>query len=154
MFITFAPPTAALVALETHAGNDAFAFIATDGPFIAFNFGEDATFDSCNAAIDAAETAIDSLATEAEAAGENTNLLMALRDTLSVARREVRNEYAYIMSAPTTAEATAAEQESQLHADTHAAINDSSSSNDADSKNEELIDNGQATEGTGTRRKR
>jgi len=152
MNIKFAPATLALVALDTHTGYDALAFMKVDGPFIAFDFGEGATADSVTATLDAANATIDSLVTEAQEAGESEAVLVALRATLARARREALLALSYNKSAETVEEPIVADQESQLHTDTHAAINESPSSNDADSTNEELKTYEQAQQGT--RRKR
>lgn len=152
MKIKFAPATTALVALDTHAGYPNLAVMSVDGPFIAFDFGEGATVDSIHAMLDAANTTIDSLVTEAQEAEESEALLVALRATVARARREALAALSYNKSAEPVEIPTDVEQESQLHTDTHAASNDSPSSNDADSKNEELKTYEQAQQGT--RRKR
>ena len=156
MNIKFAPATLALMALDTHKDQPSLAGMSVDGPFIAFDFGANATVDSVHAMLDAANATIDSLVAEAQDAEVNARvddaLLVALRATVARARREALTALSYNKSAEPVEIPTDAEPESQLHTDTHAASNDSPSSNDADSKNEELKTYEQAQQGT--RRKR
>lgn len=151
MIIKFTPPNKALVAAGTHADYPGLEPVTVDGPYIVFAFGDNATLESATEELDKIEAAVVALAIEEGQSAE----LAAYLAQVQRARKEVEREYAYIMNASANAEPVASEQESQLHADTHAASNDSASSNEADLQTtEELSDNGQATESTSTRRKR
>lgn len=152
MLIKFAPATIAVMCADTHKSVKELEVLETDGPFLIFNFGPDATADSCRESLRDMDAFVGGLIADEDNEAEIVGL-SSLKSEILRAQKEVEREFAYIMNASATTEAILDDTGSQLHGEQNASTNDSSSSNDADSSNEELSNNGETKQSPRSRKR-
>lgn len=149
----FVPATLAHIAANTHADAAKLPFLSVEGDFLFFNFGEDATHEGALESLMHLRAVIGEILFTTEDQVDASGLTALLAE-IDRAEMEVNRAFASIYNATADVEATVAQQETRLQGETHAAINESPSSNEADSNSEELITNGEENESNRTRRKR
>lgn len=144
----------ALAAADTHAANDGLKPLSAEGPFLVFDFSHCESLEEARESIRSMDVCLAGLIADEDEPAEIA-ALSQLKSAVIAIETDVVRENTYKNRAQITAsEAVAADAESQLHTNTHAAINDSSNSNGAEATDEELKEYEQAQQGQERRSKR